>query len=220
MLVRITCTGKFCKLFGPASTSPGSFAIDLGSFGSITNDPGDVDAGPNNLQNFPVLSAATPGPGSVTISGTLNSVSNKAYRLEFFHTPVEFAVGNQQQAKTFLGATNVTTDSSGNASFSVTFNKTISGGFITATATDPAGSTSEISTGLGFAFARLNIARNGAQVRVLWPTNLTTFNLQSNADVALPAGWMNVPGTPGLTGSNLFPGFTPNGSQFFLLRSS
>jgi hypothetical protein len=194
-------------------------AIDLGSFGSITNDPGDVDAGPNNLQNFPVLSAATPGPGSVTISGTLNSVSNKAYRLEFFHTPVEFAVGNQQQAKTFLGATNVTTDSSGNASFSVTFNKTISGGFITATATDPAGNTSEISTGLGFAFARLNIARNGAQVRVLWPTNLTTFNLQSNADVALPAGWMNVPGTPGLTGSNFFRDFTPNGSTFFRLRS-
>jgi autotransporter-associated beta strand protein len=192
-------------------------AIDLGGTGRTGNDAGDGDTGPNDLQNFPDLSAAVPAPGSITLSGVLTSSISTTYRIEFFHSP-DFSPASQPQAKTFLGFTNVTTDGSGIASFSVTINQTVSGGFVTATATDPVGSTSEISGGLPF--ARLNVTRIGGQVRVLWLTNLTTFVLQSNANVAVPSGWSNVVGAPGVSGSNFFRDFPPIPSpRFFRLRS-
>ena len=107
------------------------------------NDAGDGDAGANNLQNFPVLTSAT--SGSTTIEGTLNSASNTQFRLEFFANtacdPSGFGEG-----ETFLGSTDVTTDGSGNASFTVTFPATVPvGQFITSTATDPDNNTSEFS---------------------------------------------------------------------------
>ena len=192
--------------------------IDLAPAGVTPNDPGDVDVGVNNLQNFPVITTVTPTSGGVTVNGALNSISNTTYRLEFFHSP-DFAPNGQPQAKTFLGTTNVSTDAGGNASFSVVLNQTAGGGFITATATDPAGNTSEISAGLAFAAARLDIANLGAQVRVFWVTNLSGYLLQSNSSVALSGGWTNVPGAPGVSGSNYFRDFSPTDApRYFRLR--
>jgi len=117
----------------------------------------------------------------------------------------------------FLGSTNVTTDTNGNASFSVTFPTNLPAGFITATATDPAGNTSEISDGLPT--ARLEITRAGSQVRVLWLTNLGGFVLQSNISVLQSNTWPNVAGTPGVTNASFFRDF-PLGEapRFFRLR--
>ena len=53
--------------------------IDLGNDGVTANDAGDGDSGPNNLQNFPVLTATASG-----VQGTLNSQANSAYTIQFF----------------------------------------------------------------------------------------------------------------------------------------
>src|SRR5215472_12887811 len=123
--------------------------IDLysGSLGVTPNDDntGDADTGANNLQNFPVLTSVVSSGGTTTISGTLDSAFATQFRVEFFSNqacdPSGFGEGEN-----YLGFTNVTTDGSGKASFS--FNvptANVSGGFFTATATDPNGNTSEFS---------------------------------------------------------------------------
>jgi CSLREA domain-containing protein len=119
--------------------------IDLGNDGPTPNDPGDADTGPDNLQNFPVLTSATSTASATTIIGSLDSTPNTAFRLEFFSNracnPSGFGEG-----ETFLGSVSVGTDAGGNAPFSATVPAAVAGGeAITATATDPGGNTSEFS---------------------------------------------------------------------------
>lgn len=48
------------------------------------NDGCDPDTGGNSLQNFPVLTSPLSGGGQVHIDGSLNSLANTSFRLEFF----------------------------------------------------------------------------------------------------------------------------------------
>jgi len=116
----------------------GWLGIDLSLDGVTSNDAGDADTGPNNLQNFPVLTSVTSSGGSTTIAGTLNSVAKTAYRLEFFAN----AAGHGQS---FIGDTTVATDGNGNASFSISVPQIPAGSHVTATATDQNGNTSEFA---------------------------------------------------------------------------
>ncbi|MCT7954700.1 DUF4347 domain-containing protein [Laspinema palackyanum] len=124
-------------LVGPASNLAGTTA----------NDEGDADTGTNNLQNFPVITSAISDGTTTTILGTLNSTANTEFRLEFFANraldPSEFGEGER-----FIGFATVTTDATGNVSFTETFpNAVPANEFITATATDPNNNTSEFSGG-------------------------------------------------------------------------
>jgi hypothetical protein len=123
--------------------SNAGLGIDLGTDRVTANDAGDGDTGPNNLQNFPVLTAAT--GNSTTIEGTLNSMPNTEFHLEFFSN-TDCDPSDHGEGETFLGSTDVTTDGSGDASFTVTFPDLVPAGqFVTATATDPNNNTSEFS---------------------------------------------------------------------------
>ena len=103
-----------------------------------SNDTGDADTGANNLQNFPVLSSAVRGTGGTTVNGTLNSKANQSFRIEFFTSPTADPSGFGE-GKVFLGVVVVTTNRSGNASFTVTLAGVPAGSqVITATATDSA----------------------------------------------------------------------------------
>jgi hypothetical protein len=109
------------------------------------NDVGDGDDGGNLLQNFPVLTSATIAGGATRVAGSLNSTPSTKFRVEFFSNeecdPSGFGEGEK-----FLGSTDVTTDPTGNASFLVTnLAGPGAGRSVTATATDPAGNTSEFS---------------------------------------------------------------------------
>ena len=127
-------------------TTAAHLGIDLvGTDGVNANDAGDADTGANNLQNFPLLTNVSVVGGDTTITGTLNSVASTNFNIEFFGNPSCDAAGNGE-GKTFLGATSVTTDPSGNASINATLTGVDAmGQFVTATAIDPSGNTSEFS---------------------------------------------------------------------------
>jgi CSLREA domain-containing protein len=129
--------------------SNGGLGIDLApctgggscTFGRTSNDPGDADTGPNNLQNFPVLSSAKTKKGTTTIKGKLNSTPNKTFTIQFFSD-----LSGQDEGKKFIGSKSVATDSNGNASFTFVPTRAVPAGQnVTATATHPGGSTSEFS---------------------------------------------------------------------------
>lgn len=116
-----------------------------GADGPNPNDPGDADVGNNYLQNSPVLTNVINGSGSTTIQGNLNSTPNSIFRIEFFSNTAVLPPG-YDEGERYLGFTDITTDASGNATFTVTLaTSSIAGKFITATATDPANNTSEFS---------------------------------------------------------------------------
>ena len=103
------------------------------------NDANDGDSGPNALQNFPVLTAATTTGATVTITGSLNSIATNYFRIEFFASAVPTPgpdPGGHGQGQRYLGYVDVTTDGSGNASFSPTLTAPVAvGEAISATAT-------------------------------------------------------------------------------------
>ncbi len=100
-------------------TSGPALEFDLGEPGVqplVPQTDPDVDAGPNDLQNYPVLTSATSDASGSTISGGINTFPNHSFRLEFFSSSISPDVlrGGEQ----FLGSMDVTTDASGNAPFS------------------------------------------------------------------------------------------------------
>jgi len=111
----------------------------------LQNSPGGPHQGGNLLQNYPVLNSAVSTPSGTVITGTLNSAPSETFHLEFFASPTENASG-YVEGKTYLGDASLTTDASGNASFSVTVPVgSLAGQVLSATATDPGNNTSEFS---------------------------------------------------------------------------
>jgi hypothetical protein len=122
--------------------------IALGVLAVVPNHPGGSGSGANNQENYPVLATATISGETVSIGGRVNSTPNTTLRLEFFANASTDASG-YGEGQTLLGAVTVTTDANGNAHFSTSFSATVAAGqWITATATDTNGNTSEFSKGL------------------------------------------------------------------------
>ena len=140
MVTNASTTGV--AILGNVIYSNTGIAIDLeGSNGSTPNDAGDLDTGPNNLQNFPVLTGAATNGTTVTVAGSLDSTASTTYRIEFFAN----GVGGPR----FLGALspNLFVGAAGSATFSASLTTPVAvGETITATATNlTTNSTSELS---------------------------------------------------------------------------
>ncbi len=117
--VAIGNTGATVPIMGNSIYSNGLLGIDLNLDGVTPNDPQDTDAGANRLQNYPVLISASSDATQTTVTGTLNSTPNANFRIEFFSNPAADASG-YGEGKTYLGAINIATNASGNASFTAT----------------------------------------------------------------------------------------------------
>jgi hypothetical protein len=126
------------SIFG--NGSPGGLGIALNNDGVTANDNQDPDTGPNRLQNFPVITSAS----TTTIEGRLNSRPRRTFTIQFFSNPAPNFPTGFGEGETFLGEKTVTTNDRGRASF--TFATALTAGeFVTATATDAFGNTSEFS---------------------------------------------------------------------------
>ncbi len=138
-------------IYGTKGTSVADgLGIDLttGAPDGVTpNDPGDLDSGGNGLQNFPIITSVTYGASSTTVQGTLNSAASTVYDIDVYANPACASRPQEWvQGRTYLGATPLTTDGSGNGSFSMVFPVAVpAGSRVTATATSPLGQTSEFS---------------------------------------------------------------------------
>lgn len=125
--------------------SNGALGIELGDDGVTGIDLFDADAGPNNLQNFPILMDVKNKDDGVTFQGILISTGNAPFQIQFFSNdscdPSGFGEG-----QTYLGSIWVTTNPVGRAQFKSTLQSSVANGwYITATATDSANNTSEFS---------------------------------------------------------------------------
>ena len=115
----------------------GGLAIDLDGDGVTANDAGDADDGANGLQNFPVITSAVSTSGDTVVAAKLESIPHSRFRVELYTDagprggtdPVTFG-----ERFRLVESTEVATDSTGNASFTLTVAQSLTGNVLTATA--------------------------------------------------------------------------------------
>jgi hypothetical protein len=101
----------------------------------------DLSNGANNGQAAPALSSAVCGGDVLTVQGSFTGQASTTYTVQLFLSPNAPAQGQQ-----LLGTVTVTTDASGLATFTLTFDPDAPPGqWVTATATDPGNNTSAFS---------------------------------------------------------------------------
>lgn len=150
--------------------------IDLGRDQVTPNDDDitnpDQDPGPNELQNFPVITSDADRSAAGTIDGILRSNhANRDFSIEFFGSPNRDS-SFFGEGKSFLGRIPVTTDANGYIDFNFTHAVT-AGHVVTATATDTINkNTSEFSCVAGM--LDLDIDSNN-------DSNATSFAPQGDA---------------------------------------
>jgi CSLREA domain-containing protein len=190
------------EILGNSIFSNGGLGIDLGNDGVTPNSLGGPHTGPNKLQNFPVITVVTPGSSTTTVQGTLNSTPSTTFRLEFFSSTACDPSGFGQ-GQVFLGFTNVSTDGSGNASYSVPLGVVVPAGTsIAATATDPANDTSEFSR----CFPPLPSKTTPTQTPTTQSTTQQPPSQPSNASVAITSAKAAKDGSITLTGTTTVAG--------------
>jgi CSLREA domain-containing protein len=234
-------TGVFIKAGGTGNNlvnnaiySNTGLGIDLtasgqpsaGPDGPTANDAGDGDGGPNNLQNYPVLTSAWITTGSIAISGTLDSAASTDYQVQFFASPSCDPSG-YGEGQIVLPARTVTTDGGGNAAFNVTLSVVVPNGqHITATATDPQGNTSEFSAcipaqAIDFTQSPARNYYDTTAVKLTWMkvSWAQSYEVQISANPAFPA---NASETHEITDGKLFYDWTAppgDGNYYWRVRA-
>ena len=131
------------SITGNAIFANTGLGIDLGGDGVTPNDGGDTDSGPNDLQNFPELGTALSGGGQTEVTGSLDAAP-ATYRVELFASP-DCDPSDHGEGANYLGFQEVTV-AGGGTEFTATLPVEVAVGHaVTATATAPDGSTSELS---------------------------------------------------------------------------
>lgn len=193
--IAIGSAGVRNRLRGNAIYANKNLGIDLNDDNIVNpNDDGDGDSGANNLQNYPTLAfAQSYVNGETVITGTMNSQSNTTYDLDFYTSAAADDTG-YGEGEDYLGADQVTTNASGMVTFTITLpGVTVPAGqFVTATATDPDGSTSEFSLAFGPVSDVQDVPISGLTARVTPPIFVdipTTFVASVSAGSNVAYGW-------------------------------
>ena len=100
------------ELHRNVTTDNAALGIDLSGDGVTPNDPGDGDGGPNLLQNFPVVAAATALGSATQIDVTFDGLPNVSVAVELFSSPTCDPSGYGEGA-TYLDEFYLNTDGGG-----------------------------------------------------------------------------------------------------------
>ena len=120
----------------------GQLGIDLQPAGVNNNDDQDVDGGPNGRQNFPVLKAR---PAGFVVDGRLNSTPETHFVVDVYRSSSCDSSGHGE-GEMYLQTILVQTDAVGQVEFELDLRGDLdTGDYVTATAVDPNGNTSEFS---------------------------------------------------------------------------
>ena len=167
----------------------GTLGIDVNNDGvtpnGLANTPG---IGANNLLNHPVLTNAVISATATTVSGTYTGLASTTYTVELFISAAPTASDGSGQGKTYLGTVTVTTDSTGNGTFSATLGVLPAGQPITSTATDGPGNTSEFSSTVLTGVSTPIVLPTSTSLSTLTPSVVVGTPVTFTATVMLPPG--------------------------------
>jgi uncharacterized repeat protein (TIGR01451 family) len=201
-------SGQNVPILGNSIFGNGRLGINLivtgdPASGVTPNHAGGVVVGePNDAQNYPVLISAVTGAGRTLIQGTFDAAANASYTIQFFSNATADASGFGQGQK-LIGQSAFTTDASGHSNINLILpTPSTVGQFISATATNSQGDTSEFCNDVMINAA--NIADTGLQV-VASPSPATlggniTYTLTVSNNGPAPA--------TGVTVTDFFPAST------------
>jgi len=180
-------------------------------------------AGPNNMQNYPVITNAFGYSVSTIVLGKFNSLANRGYFIDVYRNIAADPSG-YGEGQFYLGNVSVTTDGSGNATFAYTNSGgNYAGQYITTTATSAGGDTSEF----GLAVLCTNKPAPSAQFTgpLTWRTNgfvltLTfqtnfTYRVQATTNLAAPIAWTDL---TNFTATNSLFNFTDRTATNYSIR--
>lgn len=129
----VVAGGNGNAMWGNVFLGNAGMSVDLGDDGPTPNDPGDLDSGPNRLQNHPVLGTVQQLGSEARVPYLLDSTPQRSFRIELYmHGGCAPGGGGQG---TSIWAVNVHTDSNGRAE-GVMVLPYVLGGALSATATD------------------------------------------------------------------------------------
>ncbi|MFN3255495.1 MAG: LamG-like jellyroll fold domain-containing protein [Ilumatobacter sp.] len=181
VLVDANANDSSATLLGNHIDNSFGWGIDLLNDGVTANDPGDVDSGPNDLLNFPVLRTVDEVDGVVTVGYDLD-VPPGDYRIEFFANDASGPSG-YGAGEVFVHAAMVSHPGGGDRSFVASF-PAGAGNVITATTTQSLGAglygaTSEFSLAVAALPAGAAFTEHSGR--------LGTLDALGGADAAVPA---------------------------------
>jgi hypothetical protein len=190
--IAITSSGEV-EIAENAIHANGALGIDLNDDGVTANDALDADSGVNGLQNAPSIASAVRAGGVAFISGSLSAAASTTYRIRFYASTAADPSGFGE-GQTFLGSVTTTTTAGGNASF--TFQWPVSEGmYVTATATDAVGRTSEFSNArVVSASPQIRMAAASVTTPESGSVSLTVERIGGSTGAA-SVDWTTIPGS-------------------------
>ena len=185
---------RFNSIRSPLSGA--GLAIDLNPWGVNANDTLDLDFGANHKQNYPVLTGYSGATSQVM--GYLSSWVSADYDIDLYANALCDPSG-YGDAELYIGSVSVTTDAAGYAAFTANVAPRQGRPYITATATDTLGNTSELSlclfsinTPVGSGVVAMPLDSTGAS-----PVTLTFDNVSTEGNT-----WLELSDTgPAMPGS-------------------
>jgi len=163
--------------------------------------PVGTGSGPNDLENYPVLTKAAAFSNSMVTAGAMSSAPNRNVLIDIYYNASPDPSG-YGQGQTYAGTAIAQTGGGGNGSFSLPLDAKLAGQYFSATATDAAtGNTSEFSLDVqatnaastgpgeltGFSFT----PGVGFKLGIMLATN-ENYTIQVSTNLSISPVWMNL----------------------------